>query len=149
MKREWYVIANIKNLVNATRVLVFNSFGSDKQKQEEYINYDISYLDLNSLTAEDREELDSVLSYDEAHSIVMENTKKQTNKKTKEIRYLMDDLIFATIIENLNSRMISNMLNNLVNKGVLESGFDSDSNEFVFWIKDHENNKQSEQPETD
>lgn len=147
MKREWYVIANIENLVNAARVLVFNSFGTDTKKQEKSIDYDISYLDVNSLSDEDREELDSVLSYDESYSIVMENTKKQTHKKTKEIRYIMDDLIFSTIIENLNSRMISNMLNNLVNKGVLESGFDSDSNEFVFWIKDHENKKATDEPE--
>lgn len=147
MKRGWYVIANIENLVNASRVLVFNSFGPNENQQNE-LDHDMSYLDINSLSESDRTELDSVLSYDESYSIVMEDTKKQINKKTKEIRYLMDDKIFATIIENLNSRMISNMLNNLVNKGVLESGFDNNSNEFVFWIKDHEN-KKSDQPETD
>lgn len=147
MKRGWYVIANIENLVNASRVLVFNSFGPNENQQNE-LDHDMSYLDINSLSESDRTELDSVLSYDESYSIVMEDTKKQINKKTKEIRYLMDDKIFATIIENLNSRMISNMLNNLVNKGVLESGFDNNSNEFVFWIKDHEN-KKPDQPETD
>lgn len=148
MRREWYIIANIENLVNAARVLVFNSFGSDTKQQEESLEYDINYLDIDSLSDEDRDELNSVLSYDESYSIVMENTKKQTNKKTKKIRYLMNDLMFAAIIDNLNSRMISNMLNNLVNKGVLETGFDNDTNEFVFWIKDHEN-KKPDQSETD
>jgi hypothetical protein len=44
--------------------------------------------------------------------------------------------------------MVSNLLNNLVNKGVIETGFDSDSNDFVFWIKDNDKNK-TEKPETD
>jgi hypothetical protein len=37
--------------------------------------------------------------------------------------------------------MISNMLNNLVNKGVLDSGFDDESNDFIFWIKDNPDEK--------
>jgi hypothetical protein len=48
--------------------------------------------------------------------------------------------------------MISNILNNLVNKGVLESAYDADLNDFVFWIKeeDEQNNKDSKDfPETD
>jgi hypothetical protein len=37
--------------------------------------------------------------------------------------------------------MISNILNSLVNKGMIETAFDNKSNDFVFWIKDSKNNE--------
>ena len=45
----------------------------------------------------------------------------------------------------MNSRMISNLLNGLVSKGLVESSYDSELNDFVFWIKD----ENKEKPETD
>ena len=36
----------------------------------------------------------------------------------------------------MNHRMTSNILNNLVNKGLVETGYDGNSNDFIFWIKD-------------
>ena len=32
--------------------------------------------------------------------------------------------------------MVSNMISNLVKKGLLESAFDEEKNDFVFWKKD-------------
>lgn len=43
------------------------------------------------------------------------------------------------MIETFNSRMVSNMLNNLVNKGVLETAYDSESDDFIFWTKNDTN----------
>jgi hypothetical protein len=45
--------------------------------------------------------------------------------------------------------MVSNILNTLVNKGVLDSAFDTDQNDFIFWVKEDENNKKDQKPETD
>lgn len=139
---EWYVIADIPNFINSARLLVFNSFGNVDNP---------SPIDnaLASLNEADRSELDTVLSYDESYNIAMETVKKQYNKKTKETRYLISDETFVSMIDFLNERMISNMLNNLVNKGILESGFDNESNEFVFWIKNNENQTEIDKPETD
>lgn len=139
---EWYVIADMTNFINSARLLVFNSFGNIENP---------SPIDnaLESLNPEDKAELDAVLSYDESYNIAMETIKKQYNKKTKETRYLISDATFVSMIDFMNERMISNMLNSLVNKGILESGFDNESNEFVFWIKNHENQKNTDKPETD
>jgi len=126
--KEWYIIANLVEFINGTRYLVFNAFGSDTNTSKDAM----SLMELNPA---DQEELDSVLSYSESQTIVLEHIKKQTHKKTKEIRYLLSDSLYFKIIESLNDRMISNMLNNLVNKGIIESGYDSQSNDFVFWIK--------------
>jgi hypothetical protein len=71
--------------------------------------------------------------------------KKQFNKKTKAERYLITDKMYMQLIEDMNDRMVSNVLNNLVNKGLLETGYDAESDDFVFWIKDNE----KEIPETD
>jgi hypothetical protein len=44
--------------------------------------------------------------------------------------------------------MISNILNSLVNKGVLDSAYDSDQNDFIFWVKD-DDETQNKKSETD
>jgi hypothetical protein len=84
----------------------------------------------------DRAELDLILSFDESEIIVKNYSKKQKNKKTSKIRYLISDELYIEIIEALHSRMISNILNNLVNKGLVETAFDEEKNDFVFWIND-------------
>lgn len=141
-KNEWYVIADMPNFINSARLLVFNTFGNTDGSN-------ITDHTLASLNPADRDELDSILSYDESYTIAMETIKKQHNKKTKQTRYLISDESFLSMIGFLNERMISNMLNNLVNKGILESGFDNDSNEFVFWIKGNEHKHETDKPETD
>jgi hypothetical protein len=37
--------------------------------------------------------------------------------------------------------MISNLLNTLVNKGLVETAFDEKSNDFVFWVKNENKTK--------
>jgi hypothetical protein len=32
--------------------------------------------------------------------------------------------------------MVSNILNSLVNKGVLDSAYDDEQNDFIFWVKE-------------
>ena len=41
--------------------------------------------------------------------------------------------------------MTSNIVNGLVQKGLIETAFDSEANDFIFWIKEDENQK----PKTD
>jgi Tfp pilus assembly pilus retraction ATPase PilT len=138
MDEEWYVIKNMKDFVNQTRILVFNSFGSTKPEN------DMDAL-MDSLKPEDQDELDNILSYDESVVMTKDLAKKQKNKKTKKIRYLITDDIYHNIIKSFNDRMVSNLLNSLVNKGLVETAFDEKTNDFMFWIKD----ENKELPETD
>ena len=57
----------------------------------------------------------------------------------------MNDIIFSDIVSKLNERMTSNIVNGLVQKGLIETAFDSEANDFIFWIKEDENQK----PKTD
>ena len=126
---EWYIIENLDDFVDHVRGLVFNNFGeSDDDTDVEKQTSDIR--------PENQDECDSVLSHNESKRIVCGIVKKQIHKITKVKRYLLTNKMFMTIVEALNERMTSNLLSNLVNKGLIETGFDSSVNDFVFWVKD-------------
>jgi hypothetical protein len=137
MKKEWYAIKDLSSLINYSRSLIFNSFG----KSEQEINNKYNLL-TNNLSKEEEEELESVLSYDESLIIIKSKAKQQRNKKTNQTRYLLNDDIYMSILESMNDRMTSNILNNLVNKGLVETAYDEDVDDFIFWIKDE--NKEDE-----
>jgi hypothetical protein len=136
---DWFIIKDFEGFIEATRALVFNSFGSEtKDKDKDDF--------IMSVTDKDRQELDKVLSYDESFSIIVGFLKKEKNKTTSKIRYLVNDDSYMKIIYALNDRMTSNILNGLVNKGLVETAYDDESNDFVFWIKEDENKNKN--PET-
>lgn len=136
MKQEWYIVKNLEEFIESSRSLVYNNFGNTFEKKDPIDNM------LNMVVSEEeKKELDTVLSYEESSIIITTLLKKQINNKTKKHRYVMTEKMFMSIIESLNDRMVSNMLNGLVNKGLLETGFDEETNDFIFWIKD-ENKKE-------
>jgi hypothetical protein len=136
---ERYIINNIEEFTNAARVIVFKNFGGLDGGEVDII--------LDSIKPKEKEELDQILTQEESVIIVKDFAKIEKNRKTKDIRYIVTEKVFMDIIESLNTRMVSNMLNGLVNKGMIETAFDTESNDFVFWVKEDENKKQK--PETD
>jgi hypothetical protein len=132
-----YIIKDIDDFVLTTRSLVFNNFGKDQNA-----NFDDL---LQNVKVEDFDEFNQILSQEESLLITKNICKKQINRKTKNVRYVITDESFIEIVTSLNDRMISNILNNLVNKGLLETAFDEQANDFVFWAK----NENKEKPETD
>lgn len=140
-KRDWFVINNLEEFINTTRSLVFNNFGKSNE----------SYIDplMEQVSEEELDEFNSILSYDESLSIAKEILKTQINKKTLEKRYLVSDSSYMTLVESLNARMVGNILNNLVNKGLVETAFDEESNDFIFWCVDNEEQDKNQNPETD
>jgi hypothetical protein len=134
---SWFVVKDLDGLINSSRVLVFNNFGKNNTE-----------TDMLSTTIDetDQDELDAILSFEESKAIVKDLLKKQNHKTKKIVRYLLNDNIFLQIISSLNDRMVSNILGSLVKKGLVETAYDSESNDFIFWIKDDESNNS---PETD
>jgi hypothetical protein len=137
---EWFIVKDIDGLVDSSRALVFNNFGSKKEE-----NSEVDLLDME-IDEKDKDELDKILSFDESKIIIIAMLKKQKNKKTNNIRYMLNDSLFMEIISSLNDRMVSNILNGLVNKGMVETAYDAETNDFVFWISDE---YKKEKPETD
>lgn len=141
MKSEWYMIYDLENFIDYARTIVFNSFDPNQDQTDKDI--------LPILKEEDKEELDSILSQKESIVIAKNFAKKQKNKKTKDIRYLISENIFLDIISSLNERMVSNMINNLVNKNLLETAFDAEANDFIFWVKKNTDEQNKETPKAD
>ena len=141
INEEWFIINDIDDLTNSVRALVFNNFGKSTEpevqdKEDDVVNNLLFELDPN-----DQKELDSVLSYSESLIIVKQHIKKQIHKKTDKIRYIMNNDMFLKIIQSLNDRMVSNLLNSLVNRGLVETAYDAEDDDFIFWVKE-DNNKE-------
>jgi hypothetical protein len=138
---DFFIIKDLDDFTSKVRAIVYNNFGDWEGKEQEDL--------IETIGEEEKEDFDKVLSPQESLIIVKNLVRKQTNKKTNKSRYILNDKIFAKIIQDLNSRMVSNILNSLVQKGLVESAFDENSNDFIFWVKDNENKENIEKPETD
>jgi len=141
INEEWFIINDIDDLTNSVRALVFNNFGKNdepevQEKKDSLVNNLVFEVDPT-----EQKELDSVLSYSESLIIVKQHIKKQIHKKTDTIRYVMNNDMFLQIIESLNSRMVSNLLNSLVNRGLVETAYDAEDDDFIFWVKDDDDDK--------
>ena len=134
---EWFAVKDFDGLVTSARTLVYNNFGKWDQDEDTIVE---SMID----KPEDEEDFNQLLTHEESAVIVASLLKKQRNKKTQEIRYLISDERFYDILQQLNDRLVSNTLNSLVNKGFVESAYDEKIDDFVFWVSDDK-----EKPETD
>ena len=132
-EEEWFIIKDMNMFINYTRNMIYENYGETKTED--------SPKELNS---EETQELDKVLSFDESLTIVKGLTRKQKNKKNNKVRFIVNDNSYMKIISSLTDRMTSNILTSLVNKGVVETGYDSEQNDFIFWVK----NDQKEKPKT-
>lgn len=130
-KNQVFEITDLDKFVECSRVLVFDSMGKDQTSTLDDMKYTLA-----ELSPEEASELNDILSQEEAMIICKEFMKH------KHGAYFISNKKYVDLIDSLNSRLISNMLNNLVNKGLLETGFDHESNDFIFWIKDNDNNNQ-------
>jgi hypothetical protein len=145
MNKEWFIIKDLKEFVDSSRRLVFQSFGKNTTEEDQNVIDDM--LDnINNMSTDDESEMNIVLSYEESLAIINPFLKKQINKKTKENRFLVSESIYMNIVHALNDRMVSNILNSLVNKGLIETAYDDKSNDFVFWISDSQ--PKNEEPKT-
>ena len=134
--KTWFLIKDFEGFVNHARGLVFKVFGESVGQED--IDEDMSTI-YESLSKLDLEEMNRTLPLEECLLISKQHIKIKTNKKTKEIEYYINDKILFSLLESFNTRMVSNILSKLTNDGLLESAFDEEKNDFVFWIKEDKN----------
>lgn len=121
-KDEWYEIVDLEKFVETTRIMIFDAFGKQ--------NIDITKvaISIKDLKKEEQIEIETVLNQKEAMLITQEIVKKKHGV------YTLNNKTYSLIIEKLNERLVGNMLANLTNRGLLDSAFDSELNDFVFWV---------------
>lgn len=129
-----YVMSDITELVNQVRKIVFAGFGFENVDEDQ----------LSTLLAEiDDAELDETISFDECKVIAMDYFETKTTKRGKK-KYILTNDNFNSFIEAVNARLVSNILTELVDKGQLESAWDEEANDFIFWVADNdEKNKKT------
>lgn len=130
-----YEIKNLDEFTQSARLVVFSCFG----KNDEQINEETLGM-LQHLSDEEEREMDEVLTQQESKIIVESLVHKKSNKKNNKIKYIITEKIFSSIIEALNARLVSNILFNLSKKGCIESAYDDKMNDFIFWVKEENNN---------
>jgi len=74
---------------------------------------------------------DEIISIKEVENIIF-----SLARENNEEELLLNDKILNNIIEAINERIVTNLLNILANKDIVESAFDEKVNDFVFWIKE-------------
>ena len=124
-----YDIYDLEMFVQKTRVLVYNSFGTSSKPIDEID------MDFENLNKDQQKEIDNCLSEKEALNIALEHV-LQKRERDGNIINLLSEENFMAIINDFSLRMTSNILNTLASKGLVDSGFDEETNDFVFWAKD-------------
>ena len=139
-----FEIRDIDEFTESARRIVFSSFGKANEETKD----DFTDL-LDRLSEEEEAEMNDILSYKESKLIVESLVHIKTHKKTKKSKYIVSEKIFSDILEALNARLVSNMLSNLTKKGLIESAYDDELNDFVFWIQedDQEKKQNNKKPE--
>lgn len=128
---DFMEVVNLDRLVEFSRQLIFYNFAiedDDDETDDEFI------AKVKNIKKEDKEELDRLLPFQESKLIFKSSLRKQVNRKTKKVRYVIKESDYDEVLVELNSRMVSNIIRSLVKKGLVEAAFDDDKNDFVFWV---------------
>ena len=143
----WLEIADINAFSDYIRNIVYINFKDEDFQDDEITdtewNIDLN-AELDNISTTDMEEMDSILDKDETLVIIKSDCKKIRHKQTKEVKYVMNDNMLYKMIEHVNQRMVSNIISKLVSRGLLESAFDDERNEFIFWKKEDKDNGNSQ-----
>lgn len=133
-----YVVSDIDKFVDETRKIVFGCFGDEGDLSDANVDTLI-----HELKETDIEELDRTLSHEECMVILHTYVKPKITRRKKK-KYIISKEKFEKIVEDFNARLVSNLLTSLVQKGLIESAFDEEENDFIFWVKDidEQQNKQ-------
>jgi hypothetical protein len=143
MKNEQYIIDDLEEFTLSARRLVFNGFGKGAVEDPD------EFTDLmKEQTQELTEEMNEVLTQKESLIIVKNLAIKQKHKHKNISRFIIDEKIFSQIIEEMNGRLVSNLLASLASKGLVESAYDEKLDDFVFWVNEEKEEK-NENLETD
>lgn len=125
---EWLEISSMQKFTDYIRTMVYMNFAESTEENDITLSFE-------ELSEKEQVELDNLLDIEECILIVKENVKIVRHKKSKEKKYLINDKRLNKIIEDINHRMVSNIIKELVAKGLLETAFDEEQNDFVFWTK--------------
>lgn len=127
-KDDWLEVSNSKKLIDFSRKLVYYNFDDETSHMD-----DVAFLNkIDNIQNDYDAEMDTLLPFEECALIFTSFTFMDNN-----LLYITDD-DYDTFLMQMNRRMISNIVQGLVRKGVLHTAFDNEKNDFIFWVKTEE-----------
>lgn len=126
-----YHITNLLEFLDASRVWLYTIFGGLNPSE----SMEVKYIDLKF---DEKEEIDKVLNIKEVINIAGQYIKFDEHEGT----WLITEDKYEELLIELNGRMTSNLLASMVSSGILESAYDSEINDFVFWRTDEKDNNE-------
>jgi hypothetical protein len=122
-----YTMEDPDAFINQIRRLIFAGFGLK----------DLADSELQHLLDEiDEEEMERTISFAECKLIAMEYL--EAKKIRRKIKYFLTEENFTNLVEAINARLVSNLITELVDMGQLESAWDNESNDFIFWVPEND-----------
>lgn len=130
-KQRVYEITNVEEFAESIRLIILENFyDNDKKLTKEISKFD-------ELMKTKREKIQEKLTLQESKNIIKPILKTVINS-VGEKEYTVSHKNFKKILEELNRRIISNILMELVSEGLVETGFDEEKNDFIFWVAGEE-----------
>jgi hypothetical protein len=126
-KQRWYEITNMEEFVSSLRIIILDSFYENEFKNAAISNF-------TNLIKTKKDDIEKSLTIQETHSIIKPMLKKIKTKGAEEYNISRKD--FKKTLNDLNKRVVSNILISLAAEGLIESGFDEEKNDFIFWMKE-------------
>ena len=129
---QWMEVVNVTKLLNFSRKLVFYNFDSTYSSldDEEFI------LKVQEIKLSEEPEVDKLLPYKESLIMFNEHLHREKRKNdAKGYTIYIKDKDYDLFLEQLCERMVSNIIQSLVKKGLVETAFDNEKNDFIFWVK--------------
>lgn len=145
MDEGWMEIVNLDKLVDFSRRVIYYNFDEANDDLED----DDFMKKVEKIESKDSTEMDKVLPRDEVKAIFSDLVVKKRNKNTKKVALFIKEADYSEVLSQLNQRMVSNIVKGLVSRGLVESAFDSEKNDFVFWVRTDYDDRKRENPETD
>ena len=130
MKQDWYEIIDFFGFTSSLREMIIEDFYSEEEKFKKN--------KFGGLFKEQKEQIEKRLSLQEAENIVSSFIKTKKDNFGND-SYTISKKSLAKALKELNTRITSIILKDLVSKGVVDTAYDNEKNDFIFWIKDQDN----------
>lgn len=131
-KQKIYEVTDLDEFIKSLRSIVIENFYENEGKNTSKTSK------LEKLMNNKKEEIQYHLSIQEAQNIIKPMLKATINN-IGDTEYTVSHKGFKKILDELNKRIVSNILTELSSEGLIESGFDDEKNDFIFWVVEEKN----------
>lgn len=123
-----YIIKDIDGFIEKTRVFVYNLFGNNQDGDINTLSFEIE-----DMPAENLKEMNACLTTKES-TLILEDYATYSKKNDK-IKITNDQ--YMQYVSALSLRLTGNIMRVMSDKGLIEVGFDSETDDFIFWKKEN------------